>query len=88
MLGVQQARADRACAGEFCSFCEQLMHDMRARPEPDPTDCSIGAQLLRIRDPATGCLTFHLTEKHTGSALGAGQQCTSPIGSDKVKGQG
>lgn len=44
------------CAREFRAICETLVAELRARGPPQPCDTSIGAQLLRARDAATGQL--------------------------------
>lgn len=49
--GVRRGRRELAA---FRGMMAALLAEVRARGEPDPSDVTIAAHLLRIRDPATG----------------------------------
>ncbi len=78
MVGEQESRLAMACAKQFKAACTTILQNMRTRSCHDPSDLSVGAQLLKVVDPETGQFSFlawamrlslHLIESDWPSAL-------------------
>ncbi|BDA51402.1 probable cytochrome P450 4V2 [Coccomyxa sp. Obi] len=49
-----ESRLAMACANQFKAACTTILQDMRTRGCHNPSDLSVGAQLLKVVDPQTG----------------------------------
>ena len=73
---AQEAREADACMDEYSKIIMGIVKEMKARGAPQRDDMSVGAQLLRAKDPSTGksacttCMYLH-PQLHGMSSAGA-----------------
>ncbi|KAK9840093.1 hypothetical protein WJX74_003186 [Apatococcus lobatus] len=64
---TKDAREADACMDEYGNIIKGIVKEMKARGPPEADDLSVGAQLLRAKDPATG---LGLTDKQLQAEVG------------------
>lgn len=57
-LHAQDAREAESCMDEYGKIVADIVKEMKVRGNPAKDDMSVGAQLLRAKDPSTGWSTI------------------------------
>ncbi|KAK9812852.1 hypothetical protein WJX72_004712 [[Myrmecia] bisecta] len=75
---TKESRDAMKCVYEFRQIIAALVAEMKARGPPPDSDTSVGAQLLRLRDPKTGApLPDHKLAAEVGTFIMGGFETTA-----------